>query len=134
MKKIVLLYILGIAISFGFFTQESPLQKSIRKGAEVYTDFCVTCHLPNGKGIPGAFPPLAQSDYLLKNRTNSIKAVKYGQSGSIIVNGKTYTSVMPSLGLTDEEVADVMNYILHSWNNPPAKIVTPKEVADVKKN
>jgi mono/diheme cytochrome c family protein len=40
---------------------------------------------------------------------------------------------MPAMGLTDQEVADVMNYIMTSWSNKQTKIVTEKEVAAIKK-
>lgn len=134
MKKLILLYSLVLAGGFSFCLQETELQKSIKRGSNIYADFCVTCHLPDGKGTPGVFPPLAQSDYLLNNREKSIKAVKYGQQGQITVNGKVYNSVMTPLGLTDEEVADVMNYILNSWGNTDKKMVTVKEVAQLKKD
>ena len=75
---------------------------------------CITCHLDNSKGVPKVYPPLAGSDYLKKNRKESIKASKYGMSGEITVNGITYNSVMAPLGLSDEEVADVINYIHNS--------------------
>jgi len=38
---------------------------------------------------------------------------------------------MPSPGLEDEEIADVMNYILHSWGNTSDRMVTPKEVSTI---
>jgi mono/diheme cytochrome c family protein len=37
------------------------------------------------------------------------------------------------MGLTDQEVADVMNYIMTSWSNKQTKVVTEKEVATIKK-
>jgi mono/diheme cytochrome c family protein len=41
---------------------------------------------------------------------------------------------MPSMDLTDQEVADVMNYVMSSWSNKQTKkIVTVKEVASLKK-
>jgi mono/diheme cytochrome c family protein len=91
------------------------------------------CHLPNGKGTPSTIPPLAGSNWLVSKRTASIHAVKYGQSGSIEVNGKKYNNSMPPMGLTDEEVADVMNYIMTSWGNKQKKTVTEAEVAAIKK-
>jgi mono/diheme cytochrome c family protein len=110
--------------------QESfNLEKSIKRGEQIYTDMCITCHLPNGKGVPKAFPPLADSDYLRNKQTESIKAVKNGMSGKIVVNGITYNSVMSPLGLSDEEVADVMNYINNSWGNKIKNIVTPEKVS-----
>tara|TARA_R100001369_G_scaffold3540_8_gene11002 strand:+ start:50522 stop:50785 length:264 start_codon:yes stop_codon:yes gene_type:complete len=85
--------------------------------------------MPNGKGVPRAFPPLADSDYLRKNQVESIKAVKNGMSGKIVVNDLTYNSVMASLGLSDKEVADVMNYINNSWGNKIDNFVTSEKVS-----
>ncbi len=110
----------------------SELSKSIEKGALVYEDFCMTCHMPNGKGVPKTFPPLANSDYLKNKREASIRAIKYGQKGEIIVNGETYKGVMSPLGLSDEEVADVMNYISNTWDNKNDTLTTPEEVSKVK--
>ncbi|NND63457.1 MAG: cytochrome c [Flavobacteriaceae bacterium] len=113
--------------------QTPQLKASIERGGLIYADFCIQCHLGNGKGIPGSFPPLAQSDWLTEKRTESIHAVKYGQKGEIEVNGQTYNGYMAPMGLTDEEVADVMNYIMNSWGNQSTKMVTVKEVAAVEK-
>ncbi|UJH92103.1 cytochrome c [Antarcticibacterium sp. 1MA-6-2] len=115
--------------------QANPVQQSesYKRGKEVYNDFCVTCHLANGKGISGAFPPLDGSNWLTKKRTESISAVKHGLKGPIEVNGEEYNSVMVDLGLTDEEVADVMNYINNSWSNRIEEPVTVEEVAKVEK-
>lgn len=104
----------------------------MERGKEIYADFCVTCHLQQGEGVPYTFPPLANSDYLMENRAESIRAIKYGLQGEITVNGITYNSSMAGLGLEDQEVADVMNYISNSWGNTSETIVTHKEVARIK--
>ncbi|MBG6128954.1 mono/diheme cytochrome c family protein [Aquimarina sp. EL_43] len=114
-------------------TQDAKLLESIARGNEIYTDFCMQCHLPDGKGSPNVFPPLAGSDWLTNKRQESIYSIKYGLRGPIKVNGKTYNSAMTSLGLEDEEIADVMNYIMNSWGNTQKKMVTVEEVAGVKK-
>lgn len=108
------------------------LVKSINRGKEIYTDFCIQCHLGNGKSSE-TVPPLAGSDWLLSKRKESIHAVKFGQSGPIKVNGKNYNAMMSPMGLTDEEVADVMNFIMNSWGNKQSKMVTVLEVKAVKK-
>jgi mono/diheme cytochrome c family protein len=107
------------------------LATSIERGGMLYTDFCMQCHMANGKGIEGTFPPLAGSDWLTRKRSESIHAVKYGQSGEIVVNGKTYNSVMVAMGLSDEEVADALNYVMNSWGNTQQKMVTAAEVSKV---
>lgn len=106
---------------------------SYKRGKEIYNDFCVTCHLANGKGIPGNFPPLDGSNWLTEKRKESISAVKHGLKGPITVNGEEYNSVMVDLGLTDREVADVMNYINNSWSNNVEEPVTEEEVAAIEK-
>jgi mono/diheme cytochrome c family protein len=113
--------------------QSNELQESINRGNDIYSDFCISCHLPNGKGAKHSYPPLADSDYLKNNRDASIKGIKYGLKGEIIVNGDIYNNYMPPMGLGDDEIADVMNYINHSWGNKNGKIVTEKEVGKIKK-
>ncbi|GLB54181.1 hypothetical protein NBRC110019_32220 [Neptunitalea chrysea] len=112
--------------------QQTELEKSIARGKDIYTEFCVTCHLPNGKGIAPAFPPLDESDWLTGDRTKAIRAVKYGIKGEITVNGITYNNLMTTLGLYDDEVADVINYISNSWSNTNTQLVTEKEVQAIK--
>ncbi|MFK5972279.1 MAG: cytochrome c [Flavobacteriaceae bacterium] len=133
MKIFLITYVLAVITFSAFFFQDSDLEKSMQRGSEIYIDFCITCHLSKGEGVEHTFPPLAKSDYLIKNREASIRGVKYGQQGEIIINGVTYNSAMPSPGLEDEEVADVMNYILNSWGNSADKMVSLKEVRGIQK-
>ena len=108
------------------------LQESIKRGEETYTSMCITCHMGDGSGVAGVFPPLAQSDYL-NDREASIRAIKHGLQGEITVNGETYNNIMTPLGLDDQEVADVLNYVLNNWGNEPGEMVTEEEVAEVAK-
>lgn len=134
MKKYRLLLVLvATGLSFSCEKQNPELTASIQRGKVIYSEFCVVCHMDTGLGVENAFPPLAQSDYLLNNREKSIHMVKYGGSGEIIVNGKKYVGAMTNLGLTDKEVSDVMNYILNSWGNKSQDMVTEEEVAKVEK-
>ena len=117
----------------GMLLQDTALEESMQRGSEIYADFCITCHMPQGEGVAFTFPPLAQSDYLLQNREASIRGIKYGNDGEMIVNGVTYNNTMAPMGLEDEEVADVMNYILNSWGNSSNEIVTIEEVEAIGK-
>jgi len=130
----VLLYLFLLFLqSSESYQQLTPLKASMQRGSEIYEEFCMQCHLPDGKGTAGVIPPLAGSDWLKNKRKESIHAVKYGQSGPIVVNGKKYNGSMAPMGLTDKEVADVMNYIMNSWGNTSSKMVTEEEVRQVKK-
>lgn len=120
-------------ISISDSPEQEQVSESYARGKEVYSDFCVTCHLPSGKGIPGNFPPLAGSDWLTNKKMESIKAIKFGLSGPIEVNGEAYNNAMTAQGLSDQEVADVMNYISNSWGNTSKKEVTLEEVKAISK-
>jgi len=128
--KISLLFFFFSTIAF---TQQS-FEKSYEHGKLLYDDFCVRCHLPNGLGESGLVPPLANADFL-----NDIKAtvhsIKYGIHGPILVNGVEYNGSMSPMGLDDDEVADVTNFILNSWGNTSDVIIDEqyvKKVSEVK--
>lgn len=130
--KITLGFI-GLCILFEglWLYQNKSLEQSISDGREIYQDFCLQCHLDNGQGVSGVFPPLAKSDYLFKNIDLSIKGIKYGLQGPIVVNGEEYNGVMQNQGLDDEEIADVMNYILNNWGNKFEEMITLERVANI---
>ncbi len=113
-------------------SQSKALKESIKRGNTVYSDFCVSCHLPNGNGVNKIYPPLANSDYLEANRYASIKGLKFGLKGKIKVNGVEYNKYMPPMGLSAKEIADVMNYTNHNWGNAFGKIVTVEEVSEIR--
>jgi nitrite reductase (NO-forming) len=112
--------------------QTFDLKSSIVRGKEVYVAQCLSCHMDEGQGIEGAYPPLAKSDYLMADKKRSIQQILYGVSGAIIVNGKTYDLEMTGFDLTDQEASDVLNYIRNTWGNKGAA-VTPAEVKAARK-
>src|SRR5690606_12222245 len=85
----------------------ATLEDRIAAGKRLYATNSAAWHQIDGQGIVGAFPPLANSDYLNEDKTRAIKAVVNGLSGKITVNGKTYNSVMPAMQLSNDEVANV---------------------------
>lgn len=100
------------------------------EGKEVYTTNCVACHQANGQGLPGTFPPLASSDYLA-NKEATINQVLNGTTEEITVNGEIYPggAMTPFSSLSDEEVANVLNYIYNSWGNEGGEITTDEIAA-----
>jgi len=133
MKLFLTLFAVIISALYFIINQDNKLEESMIRGADIYQDFCVNCHMPNGEGVSGTFPPLANSDYLMKKRAESIKAIKYGLQGEITVNKVKYATAMVPLGLEDDEIADVMNYITNTWGNKNEKIITQDEVSKIKK-
>src|SRR5699024_10318833 len=91
------------------------MEERIEFGRETYMSVCQACHMADGAGIEGAFPPVANSDYLNENPDRGISAVVHGLTGEITVNGETYDGIMPRQNLSNEEVANVMTYILNEY-------------------
>ena len=101
----------------------ATVDELMAKGERVYNANCAACHQPNGKGLTGAFPPLAESDYLKGDRKKVMTAALFGLSGPITVNGVDYNGVMPSMGhLPDEDLAAVLTYVFKSWGNDGAAV------------
>lgn len=99
-------------------------------GAVLFKGTCSTCHQDNGAGLPNVFPPLAKSDFLLKDKQRAIHVVLNGLTGPVTVNGAQFNSVMPPMSqLNDDEVANILTYVLNSWGNSDGTI----SAADVAK-
>lgn len=109
-----------------------PLYILAQSPAKLYETNCQSCHGINGEGIPPAIPPLKNSDFLLKYREKSIRAVLEGLSGKIHVNGIEYNAVMPAVPLDDKNVMKVLNFVRTKFNKLPGDI-SESEVAKIRK-
>ncbi|WP_324720781.1 copper-containing nitrite reductase [Salinimicrobium sp. HB62] len=109
----------------------TSLAEKMERGKQVYTQNCLACHQATGAGIPNAFPPLAESDYLNADVHRAIEVVKFGLTGEIEVNGNVYNSAMPKQNISDEDIANVLTYVYNNWGNDKQE-VTPEMVKKVK--
>ncbi len=112
--------------------QDAALAKSMAEGKGLYAGVCMACHLNEGQGIAGVFPPLANSDYLMEDVDRNIKNMIEGLNGEIEVNGTKYNGAMPASGLNDKDIADVLNYVMNSWGNEAEDMVTEAQVKKVR--
>lgn len=98
---------------------------------------CAACHLPDGVGIPGAFPPIrnraARIAQLDGGREYLISVVSYGLMGTIDVGGAQYFGVMAgnSAAMSADEIAIVLNYITGELNDSNPDAVEPFTAAEV---
>lgn len=83
-------------------------------GASLYQSNCASCHQLNGRGVKGAFPPLAGS--LIVNNKNAEMLIKIILMG---YDAREEYGVMPALGenLTDEEIKAIADHERSSWGN-----------------
>ncbi len=108
------------------------LKGSIARGKDTYVSYCMSCHMEQGEGLEGVYPPLAKSDYLMADKKRSIVQTIKGVTGEIKVNGKLYNTEMLGLELSDQEVSDVLNYVRNSFGNK-GDAVTAEQIKDARK-
>ncbi len=108
------------------------LDASIMRGKDIYSTYCQSCHMDEGQGMEGVFPPLAKADYLMADTKRSIQQVIYGANIEMKVNGTVYNAEMAAIDLKDNEVSDVLNYVRNSFGNK-GKAVTPDDVKAARK-
>lgn len=98
---------------------------------------CVSCHGPQGAGVPGVYPPLAGAEWVVGSEERLIRILLHGLNGEIQVKGNTYNGVMPAFGVgsgfnwNDERVAHVLTYIRQEWGNNAAPI-DPAKVTEIR--
>lgn len=122
------------AVSIVFFAlhfhscnpSDTKLQQYKVEGEQLYLQHCSNCHQKNGEGLGLVYPPLHQSDYMDKNLEKVICLMKYGVTGEMIVNGKTYHQPMPGVrSLTELELAEIATYIYNTWSHSKGIIDIP---------
>lgn len=106
---------------------EAP--KSVN-GQQIFSANCAACHQATGVGVPGTFPPLANSDWVKGNPQRLARVLLHGLQGPAKVNGVEYNGSMPAFEavLDDEQIAAVVTYIRGEWSNlsPPLDISVVK--------
>lgn len=100
----------------------------------VYDSICTTCHQADGKGLPGAFPPLVGSEWATRDPETPIRIVLLGLGGPIEVAGAKFNAVMPPpAGLTDAQIAEAVTHVRSHFGNS-ASAVDAAKVAEVRES
>ncbi len=112
-RFLVPLMAIAIGLAPPVLAQDDP-------GRSAYLDNCAVCHQADGRGLAGAFPPLAGADWLQdKTPADVARTVLTGLDGEITVNGVTYNSVMPAQShISDDDIAAIATYVMNQWDNP----------------
>lgn len=104
-------------------------------GAQLYTAQCVACHQATGKGLPGVFPPLADSEWVTGNPAVTIQIILHGVTGEMTVGGTTYNGAMPTFKdkLNDTEIAAVVSHIRTHFGNSADEVDAERVKAEREK-
>ncbi len=100
-----------------------PVPAVHERGAAIYSRTCIACHGPDGKGVPGAFPPLDGADWTVGDPSIPVRIILAGLQGPIEVSGQKFNNIMPPhTDLKDSEIADVLTYVRQSWSNDATSV------------
>jgi mono/diheme cytochrome c family protein len=106
-----------------------PPQAEMAAGKAVYARACVACHEADGSGAPRIYPPLPGNANLQSADPTSTLRIILDGAQTVTTPRAPNPGSMPAYAkqLSDQEIADVTNYIRNSWGNaaPP---VTPAQV------
>jgi nitrite reductase (NO-forming) len=95
---------------------EPSFADRFKDGHALFESNCISCHQSTGLGLPGTFPPLAKSDFLMSRQDMGVGVLLHGINNEpITVNGKHFQGVMPQLSLTDDQIASILTYVRNSW-------------------
>ncbi|WP_077001898.1 cytochrome c [Variovorax sp. KK3] len=101
------------------------------RGGEAYLNFCVSCHGIDGKGMAGTIPALdGNGAVTAKGPQNVINVIVGG------LQAREKYAPMPAIGagMSDQEIADVTNYVRQAWNNSAPATAQAGMVADARRN
>ncbi len=112
----------------------APDAAAMRRGAQIYSDACASCHLDNGIGQSRLFPPLGRDAMLQQPDPTGLEHLILGGTRVGVSASRPSPLGMPSFAwkLTDQEIADVSTFIRNSWGNQAAP-VTAADVGELRK-
>lgn len=113
----------GTPIAGGDARTPVPVVAGIDGGA-IFNAQCAACHQSSGQGLPGVFPPLAGSEWVMADARIPVAIVNDGLAGAMAVNGEQYNGMMPAFGgqLSAEEVAAVLSFVRTAWGNAAGEV------------
>ncbi|MDP9503722.1 cytochrome c [Pseudomonas protegens] len=93
-------------------------------GAAVYIDNCAACHRTDGQGYTRVFPALAGNPVLQSADATSLIHIVLKGGTLPATHSAPSTFTMPPFAwrLSDQEVADVVNFIRGSWGNQASAV------------
>lgn len=103
--------------------ERRPAQAGV-DGAALYGALCAACHQASGQGLPGVFPPLAGSEWVVGKKDTAVAIVLYGATGPLTVKGTVYNGAMPAFKdqLGDAELAALLSHVRAQWGNQAAPV------------
>lgn len=102
----------------------TAVKEPVTNGAELYNEYCSTCHRDNGAGYPGATPALAANPTVVARSPNSvINVILHGvESPATPSDHIRYQMPAYAWQLNDTQVAALVNHLRTRWGNQASTI------------
>jgi mono/diheme cytochrome c family protein len=94
------------------------------RGAALYADQCAGCHMQNGEGQPGVFPPL-KGNAVVQSRDPETMVHMILTGVQVAATEQKPTGLkMPAFGwkLSDQDIADLTTFLRQAWGNRAAQV------------
>ena len=100
---------------------------ALDNGAKLFSGNCASCHQPDGSGSPNqAYPSLFHNTATgMIHPDNLVSAILFGVRRTT----QDHDVLMPAFSsptyvdqLTDQQIADISNYVLHNYGNPQVTV------------
>lgn len=114
-------------------THEAPEEAVMRTGEALYFDNCAACHRSDGAGVDHIFARLDGSNKINSDEATTVIRVVLEGARAQPTERWPHGLAMPAFSwkLTDQQIADVLNYVRHAWGNN-ARLIDASEVADLR--
>ena len=111
-----------------------PPEDRMKSGEAMYEHACVACHEKDGSSAPRIYPPLPGNALLQSADPTSTLRIILDGAQTVTTPRAPNKGSMPAYAKqwTDQQIADVTNYIRNSWGNA-APLVTADQVAQARK-
>jgi glucose/arabinose dehydrogenase len=112
----------------------SSAEDAADKGALLYRQACMVCHMPDGSGVPGLQPSLLDSEVVAGEPRTLIQVVLRGPNEVLPPDREKNANQMPGFpDYTDEDVAALLSYVRRTFGPRTAGAITPAQVAASRK-
>lgn len=109
--------------------EQATIHDDLGHGQQLYLTHCANCHQAGGQGFPGVISNLAANSVVMSDRPDDIV--------DVVLKGQTGVGAygtMPSFdsALSDQDIADVANYLRSEWGNHAPMNATPALVTSLR--
>lgn len=112
----------------------APVDLYTSRGGLGYLQFCTDCHRSDGAGVSGVFPALAGNPVLMSDDPSTLVHITLTGWRSAQTADNARVLSMPAFArLSDQEIAEILNFTRRSWGNDTAKPIAAATVRSMRK-